>query len=531
MSPLTQPLALYAAQVVVVGVSGGADSVALLRALLLAGARPVVAHVDHALRPESAKDAEWVNELAVTLDVPFESVRVDVAGVAQKRGWNLEDAGRRVRYDFLTRVAKQSGAQAILTAHTGRDQAETVLIQLLRGEAVLSGIPAVRGRIHRPWLTVSRPEIEAFLHTLNQPWLEDSSNSDTTFTRAWLRSEIMPILTARSPGLEGSLGRLARFQQEDDAALQMLAAQITPHVLLGKQPAAVLRRWLHSQLRQQGMTFQAGHLLQLAQAIQTGETLHLTLPDARNVTVSNHKLHLTALDWPTPAFPIPEGWEQRTRRDGDRIRLSGGTRKLSDLFTDLKLPRQERDRVSLLVADQGVQWVGTSPPIWAVGAREQVDAAPDPIHAAMGEALNLACRAAEAQEVPVGAVVITGAGQIVGRGRNTSRQRGDMTMHAELAALREAAQNLRTPYLTGCTLVVTLEPCPMCLGAALEARLGGIVYGALNPKAGALGGVTDLLAPHWGHLPSVQGGVRAAECARLLKSTFQQFRMLPPTHH
>ena len=99
-----------------------------------------------------------------------------------------------------------------------------------------------------------------------------------------------------------------------------------------------------------------------------------------------------------------------------------------------------------------------------------------------------------------------------------------MTRHAELAALREAAATLGTPYLTACTLVVTLEPCPMCLGAALEARVGRIVYGAPNPKAGALGGVSDLLAWHWGHRPEVTGGLRGGEAARLLRQSFQALR-------
>ncbi|MGM9322751.1 nucleoside deaminase, partial [Deinococcus aquaticus] len=141
-----------------------------------------------------------------------------------------------------------------------------------------------------------------------------------------------------------------------------------------------------------------------------------------------------------------------------------------------------------------------------------------------GEALAQAHDAARAQEVPVGAVVLGPGGQVVGRGRNTSREHGDMTRHAELAALRDAARTLGTPYLSGCTLVVTLEPCPMCLGAALEARIGHIVYGAANPKAGALGGVTDLLAAHWGHVPTVTGGVRGHEAARLLKDVFGRLR-------
>ncbi|MFK7604225.1 tRNA lysidine(34) synthetase TilS [Deinococcus sp. SM5_A1] len=521
---LTQPLAPYAGQTVAVGVSGGADSVALLRALLLAGVRPVAVHLDHALRPESAADARWVAQLAASLGVPHKSARVDVRAVAAARGWNLEDAARRVRYDFLGRVAKQHRATVILTAHTRRDNAETVLMQLLRGEAVLNGIPAERGRVRRPWLAVPRAELETFLHALGQDWREDASNADPTFTRAWIRREVMPVLTARFPGAEASLVRVANYAAQDDAALTELAARLTSHTPLQKQPAAVLRRFVRRELMGAGRHFHADHLGTLAEALATGETVHLTLPGARAVTATGGRLSLAPQHWPEPDFLLPPGWQRRTRQDGDSIRLPGGTRKLSDVLTDLKIPRGERESVPLLVSGEGVQWVGVSPPVWAVGAREAAGVAPDPIHAAMDEALTLARQSAAGNEVPVGAVVLGPGGKVIGRGRNTSRADGDMTRHAELAALREAATTLETPYLSGCTLVVTLEPCPMCLGAALEARVGHIVYGASNPKAGALGGVTDMLGHHWGHAPTITGGVRAAEAARLLRATFQGIR-------
>ncbi|CAM3721056.1 tRNA(Ile)-lysidine synthase [Deinococcus saxicola] len=521
---LAQPLAPYAGQVVAVGVSGGADSVALLRALVLAGARPVAVHLDHSLRPESAEDARWVAELAESLGVSHESARVDVAAVATVRGWNLEDAARRVRYDFLGRVAKRHRAVAVFTAHTRRDNAETVLMQLLRGEAVLNGIPAERGRVRRPWLAVPRADLEAFLHALGQDWREDASNADPAFTRAWIRHEVMPALSVRFPGAEASLARVARYAAQDDGALTGLASRLTPHMPLQKQPAAVLRRFVRRELVGAGLSFHAGHLETLAEALGTGETVHITLPAAREVTATDGRLHPAPRPWPEPDFPLPPGWQRRTRQDGDRIRLPGGTRKLSDVLTDLKVPRGDRNAVPLLVSGDGVQWVGVSPPVWAVGAREAAGVAPDPIHAAMGEALALARQAAAENEVPVGAVVLGPAGAVIGRGRNTSRAHGDMTRHAELAALREAASSLGTPYLTACTLVVTLEPCPMCLGAALEARVGRVVYGAPNPRAGALGGVTDVLGHQWGHAPSITGGVRAVEAARLLRATFQGIR-------
>ncbi len=519
-----QPLTPYAGQRVVVGVSGGLDSVALLRALVLAGARPVAVHLDHALRPESAGDARWVANLAVSLNLPNESARVDVAAVAAARGWNLEDAARRVRYDFLGRVAKRHSASAVLTAHTRRDVAETVLMQLLRGEAVLNGIPAERGRVRRPWLAVPRADLESFLHALGQGWREDASNANPVFTRAWVRCEVMPVLSDRFPSAEASLARVANYAAQDDLVLTALALRLNPHTPLERQPTAVLRRFVRRELEDAGLPFHAPHLEMLAEALRAGETAHITLPGAREVTATGGRLHLAAQRWSEPAFTLPPGWQRRARQDGDRIRLPGGTRKLSDVLTDLKVPRAERDAVALLVSDDGVQWVGLDPAVWAVGAREEAGVAIDPNDSAMGEALALARQAAAAEEVPVGAVVVGPDGAVVGRGRNTSRADGDMTRHAELAALREAAATLGTPYLTDCTLVVTLEPCPMCLGAALEARVGRVVYGAANPKAGALGGVTDMLSGHWGHVPTVTGGVRAAESSRLLRATFQDIR-------
>lgn len=532
MLSLTAPLAPYAAQTVVVGVSGGADSVALLLALRHAGARVVAAHLDHALRPDSAEDARWVQELCAGLGVPCETARVDVGAVAARQGRNLEDAARRVRYEFLSRIARKAGASAILTAHTRRDQAETVLMGLLRGEAVLQGIPAVRGRVHRPWLGAARADIEAFLLAQQQAWREDPSNADPSYTRAWLRLEVMPVLTARFPGIETALAHIARLSAEDDAALSGWAARLNPHTPLPTQPPAVLRRWVREQLQEAGISFHAEHLQELAAALRESSTLHLTLPGARQVTATGGRLYTAPQVWPAPDFPLPAGWTLRPRQPADRIRLPAGTRKLSDLLTDAKVPRESRDAVPVLVSAEGVQWVGVQPPVWAEGARAVAAAPEDPHYAAMGEALTLAHAAAEAGEVPVGAVVLH-EGVVVGRGRNTSREAGDMTRHAELAALREAAATLGTPYLTGCTLVVTLEPCPMCLGAALEARIGAIVYGAANPKAGALGGVTDLLAAHWGHTPTVLGGVRAAEAAWLLRETFRQVRQnktLPQRH-
>jgi tRNA(adenine34) deaminase len=142
----------------------------------------------------------------------------------------------------------------------------------------------------------------------------------------------------------------------------------------------------------------------------------------------------------------------------------------------------------------------------------------------MREALALAERAAQAGEVPVGAVVVS-EGRVVGRGSNRPISSRDPTAHAEIVALRDAAQALDNYRLTGCDLYVTLEPCAMCVGAMVHARLARIVYGAKDPKTGACGSIVDLPAiAHWNHHGVFAGGVLADECGEVLKRFFAERR-------
>ncbi len=144
----------------------------------------------------------------------------------------------------------------------------------------------------------------------------------------------------------------------------------------------------------------------------------------------------------------------------------------------------------------------------------------------LGEALELAAATAGSQDVPVGAVVIDPAGQVIGRGRNVREERGDPTGHAEVVALRDAATSWGSWRLTGCTLAVTLEPCVMCAGAAMAARVERVVFGAWDPKAGACGSVWDLVRdPLATHPLDVVGGVRAEESAALLVDFFEGRRL------
>jgi tRNA(adenine34) deaminase len=138
----------------------------------------------------------------------------------------------------------------------------------------------------------------------------------------------------------------------------------------------------------------------------------------------------------------------------------------------------------------------------------------------MAQALALAAEAGARGEVPVGALVVC-AGTLVGRGGNAPIAGNDPTAHAEIAALREAAATLGNYRLPGCTLYVTLEPCAMCAGAIMHARVARLVFGARDPKTGACGSVVDLFAePRLNHHTQVSAGVAADECARLLTQVF-----------
>jgi tRNA(adenine34) deaminase len=141
----------------------------------------------------------------------------------------------------------------------------------------------------------------------------------------------------------------------------------------------------------------------------------------------------------------------------------------------------------------------------------------------MEAALALAREAALAGEIPVGCVIVS-AGEIIGRGRNRREERGDATAHAEIEAIREACKALGDWRLNGCTLYVTLEPCPMCAGAIINARVPVVVFGAREALSGSCGSVIDLFYERYGHRPQVWAGVLEADCAALLREFFREKR-------
>jgi tRNA(Ile)-lysidine synthase len=218
----------------VAAVSGGADSVAMLRAL--AAAAPVlglefsVAHLDHGIRPEAGADADFVQDLCNRIGLDLDREQVDVPTAARAAHRSLEMQARTMRYAFFKRVSRRRHADAVLTAHTLDDQAETLLLNLCRGAgpAALGGIPpdsVILGvRVVRPLLNVSRRAIEDYLHAAGQPWREDATNRDTSYRRNAVRHRVLPLLgETLNPRVPAALARAATLLRDDNALLDTLA--------------------------------------------------------------------------------------------------------------------------------------------------------------------------------------------------------------------------------------------------------------------------------------------------------------------
>jgi tRNA(Ile)-lysidine synthase len=255
---------------VLVGVSGGSDSVALVRALLtlaptldftVAG----LAHFNHRLRGTAARDEAFCRDLARTLDVPFVVDAADVAAHAVAQGLSIEDAARRLRYDFLERTAHEVAAARVAVGHTLDDQAETVLLKLMRGAGPtgLGGVYPRRDMVIRPLIDASRDELRGWLASLGQPWMEDETNADLSNPRNRVRHRVLPELDAAYGGsTRNALARSAELAREDGQFLDELAAgryrdvvtvgqdclQVDA-VALAAQPPALQRRVLLHAMR------------------------------------------------------------------------------------------------------------------------------------------------------------------------------------------------------------------------------------------------------------------------------------------
>ncbi len=234
-------------QRVAVAVSGGADSVALLRTLHALreplGLVLSVIHVHHGIRgPEADADLEFVTEFGEQLALPIRVERADVPRRATENGETIEEAARTVRYALFGSLLDSGGADLVATAHTLDDQAETVMIKMLRGAWTegLGGIHPIlkcgRGAVVRPFLEVSRAAVETYLTQIGQTWREDASNADLAFTRNRVRHRLLPVLREFNPQIGTQLARMAAVARDEEAWWEAELARVVPSLLLPGKP-------------------------------------------------------------------------------------------------------------------------------------------------------------------------------------------------------------------------------------------------------------------------------------------------------
>lgn len=341
-------------QKLVVGVSGGPDSLALLHILcdLLAPDQLLVAHLDHILRPESGANAEFVRATAVAWGCNTQQKRVEVAKLAQQNGWSLEEAGRNARYAFFADVAEQAGATAVLVAHHADDQAETVLMNLLRG-AGLAGLSGMRpssplpGKpdllLVRPLLAVSRRDIEDYCEANDLHPLLDESNANPDYFRNRIRHELLPFLSDYNPHIQRHLLQLSEIaaadtdllaELTDETWLDVLHASGDGWIQLDRNqysllPLSLQRRILRlvvGKLRplQTDISFQVIEQARLI-ALEGSTSRQASLPDGLMLTVRYGLLEIQTSDQSSlSAFPQLVDGEQRPLFIPGKLELAAG---------------------------------------------------------------------------------------------------------------------------------------------------------------------------------------------------------------
>lgn len=375
---------------VVCAVSGGADSIALLFALYLLQSKLRIevsaAHFNHGLRgTESDRDEAFVHALCERFDIPLAVGRGQVS--PGKKG--LEAAARDARYNFLKSLPGK-----IATAHTANDNAETMLMHLVRGTGLkgLGAIAPVNGVLIRPMLDITRREVEDFLREYHLEYVTDSTNDTDLFLRNRLRHHVMPFLEKENPRIYQNMSALAQRLHEDEAALAKLASldALPPVDILKQMSRPVRYRTIAAFLQRSGVPEpEAEHIAFVDRLI------HSDNPSARanlpgNITIAREYNTLRALKDNTPletvhlvspcvvdlpelglrvcCLPASEAVDRldaftvhprgdivlRARKAKDMIRLCGGSRELKKLFIDRKIPAAQRLRIPVIADDEGV---------------------------------------------------------------------------------------------------------------------------------------------------------------------------------
>lgn len=403
---------------VVVGVSGGADSMALLHVLHTwheDGLRVIAVHIHHGLRGEEAdRDEQLVCAYCAECGIDCVVERADVLALAKEWNVGTEEAGRRVRYDTFARVCRKMNADVIATAHHADDVAETVLMHILRGSGVggLCGIPAKRGQIVRPLLDCTRAEIEAYCAENGIPFIVDSTNADPSYTRNRVRHQLLPLMRELNPSVESALLRLRASASQDECFFTALAEQAldgarladgsVDRALFLQQPPSVRVRMWKLLLAQCGCGSYSERHIDALEGILSANRGTVYLPDGcrlcvsadrvksfadhretqslcipvdslplrfvlddrehvlqsvtREEIVSLQNVHKKFFNYAIDCDKIQGSLTVRSRRDGDRFHPAGRRvgKTLKSLFQELRIPTYDRDTYPLLCDEEGI---------------------------------------------------------------------------------------------------------------------------------------------------------------------------------
>jgi len=409
---------------VLVALSGGADSVCLLGILLSLSKKlsfeVLAAHVNHQLRGEDAEaDEEFVRDLCQKWDVPLFVKKADVALLAHEQHISVETAGRNVRYDFFDEICDENDAIKIATAHHQNDQAETILMHMIRGAGLsgLAGIPYMRQKIIRPLLDVTRAEIEEYLRVSQIPHREDKTNKSLDYTRNRIRHELLPQIESYNPHIVNTMANNARFLQDDEEFIEHVTKKTFEECLISRdmnrvvwnrsrasqKNRAILSRLLLLVLDIMGVSASVSHdmVLLFEKKIKSNQTEHMQvhnllsihfvgdavifeLANARDredfcydMTVGKD-IYIAPIDmWiradlvdtkekcvKNVAYfdydKIMEPMQVRSKQDGDRFFPVGmqGSKTVKKFLTDLKIPMTQKKCVPIVISGEKIVWIG-----------------------------------------------------------------------------------------------------------------------------------------------------------------------------
>lgn len=379
---------------VLCAVSGGADSVCLLHMLSRRGDISLrAAHFNHRLRgEESDRDEQFVRELCREWNIPLTVGSGDVKAYAKAEKRSIEEAGRILRYNFLFETAEREGCHLIATAHNADDNAETMLLSLIRGTGLtgLTGIPFRRENIVRPLLGMTRREIIHYLDRHHIPHREDSSNQDERYARNKIRAKVMPVLWHLNPWaaehMANTAAQLSEIDRYLDENTQACLTQVQeepgmvslPMEAFSQAPSVLRPRMILQLLDRLGVGRKDIRSVHLEAVLALSPGGSLDLPHGVTARREYDRLILTTRKEGPPLWaafspvegdnPVPgTGWVVvvagkpwpglvvRPRRTGDAIPLPNGhTRSLKKLFIDRKIPRLSRDTIPIVADHEGV---------------------------------------------------------------------------------------------------------------------------------------------------------------------------------